>query len=183
MSRKRLICVVAGALAAGGGISQAQPSEPRDAWLMKNYRFTGPPPRDSIKPTDPVVFELRQIQNTLLSIIRKADFAENYEAALAAASQAAANAQAIGAIAERLESAAAAKAIADEAKSDNPTLIYSIALKDHTVESATAYWTDRLMLHYMTREGAHVQVRLDLVDRSLSTKLNRMKNLEFSLPE
>jgi len=170
-------------LIVSGGAFRAQATEPRDAWLMRNYHFTGPPPQGSVAPADPVVTELQQIQDMLLSIMRKADFAEDYEAALAAAAQAAENAQVIGAIRERLASAAAAKAIADEAKSKTSGPVYFIAFKDHTVETATRYWRDSLMLHYMTPEGAHVQVRPDLVDRDLSIRLNRAKNLEFTLPE
>ena len=34
------------------------------------------------------------------------------------------------------------------------------------------------MLHYITPEGSHEQVRLDLVDRRVSTELNRRRNLE-----
>src|SRR5207245_3554703 len=56
------------------GVSRAQSSEPRDAWLMQNYRFTGPPPATGITAVDPVVSELREIQNTLLAILRKANF-------------------------------------------------------------------------------------------------------------
>jgi len=147
---------------------------------MKNFKFTGPPAPGSIRPTDPVVNELRRIQNTVSSIMRKANSVEDYETALAGAAQAAANAQLIGVITQRLDHTAATKSIADEARS---TPIYSIAFKDHTVEAAIAYWTDPLMLHYMTPQGSHVQVRLYLVDRSLSVKLNRLKNLEFTLPE
>jgi len=156
---------------------------------MQNYRFTGPPPPGSIKPVDPVVAELRQIQNTLLSILRKANYGEDYETALAAAAQAIANAQTIGAITERLEAAAAAKATGasttpNDAKPpvpDGPE--YSVALKDRTIEAATVYWSDGRMLHYLTPQGSHVQVRLDLVDRSLSERINRAKNLEFRVPE
>jgi hypothetical protein len=156
---------------------------------MKNYHFTGPPPPAPFVPADPVVSDLRQIQNTLLSIMRKANYGEDYETALAAAAQAAANAQLIGVITERLESAAApkaapktaAKTAPDETELNGP--IYSIALKDHSVHFAAAYWTDSLMLHYLTPQGTHVQIRRDLVDFDLSARLNREKNLEFRLPE
>jgi hypothetical protein len=46
----------------------------------------------------------------------------------------------------------------------NPAAPYLIAFKDNTIHAATAVWTDRLMAHYITREGAHEQVLLDLVD-------------------
>jgi hypothetical protein len=169
-------------LILSGGISWAQSSEPRDAWLMKNYRFTGPPPAGTIRPTDPVLSELREIQNTVLAILRKANFGEypDYGAALAAAAQATANAQLIGAITERLQSPQA-RAASAELKSDARP--YLIAFKDHTLEAATAYWVDSSMLHYMTLTGAHVQVRLSLVDRSLSMELNRQRKLEFRIPE
>jgi hypothetical protein len=168
---------------ASGGVSSAQSPGPRDAWMMKNYNFTGPPPPGSIAPTDPVVSDLRQIQSTLFSIMRRAVFNEDYEAALAAAEQAAATTQLIGTINERLAAAAAAKAPTEDVKTNAAAPVYAIALKDHTIATAAAYWTDALMLHYMTLGGAHVQVRLDLVDRALSTKLNRMKDLEFTLPK
>jgi hypothetical protein len=168
-------------LAMCQGVSQAQSPEARDAWLMKNYRFTGPPAPGSIAPVDPVLSELRQIQDTLMSILRKADFSRNYEAALYTAQEAAANAQLIGSITERLQAAAAAQTGANQPNVNVP--VYSIAFKDHTTDSAIAYWTDGLMLHYVTPHGAHVQVRLDLVDRDLSIRLNRARNLQFDLPE
>jgi hypothetical protein len=170
-------------LLAVAGMSQAQSKAPSDAWLMQNYRFTGPPAPGTVKPTDPVVSELWRIQNAITSIMRKAKSEEDYEAALAAASQASANAQAIGALSEHLELVAAAKAAASEAKSNMPPPVYLIAFRDHTVVSTSTYWTDALMLHYLTQQGAHVQVRRETVDRDLSTRLNREKNLEFRLPD
>jgi hypothetical protein len=137
---------------------------------MKNYHFTGPPPPGSIPSVDPVVAELRQIQNMVLSIMRKADFNDDWEAALFAAGQAFNNAQLIGTIQERLKAAASTPTGAEARNAPGPTL--SIALNDHTIESATVYWTDGLMLHFLTPRGAHVQVRMDLVDRNLTNRLN-----------
>jgi hypothetical protein len=160
-------------------------SEPHDAWMMQNYRFIGPPPPGSVAPVDPVVSDLRQIQYNLLSVMRQAKLDYDYEASLAAAQQAAANAQVIGVITERLKSAAAplpaAKPAPDQTELSGPA--YSIALKDHTVLFATVYWSDGLMLHFLTRQGAHVQIRLDLVDLDLSVKLNHERNLEFKLAQ
>lgn len=181
MSKKLCMWAVSLAIVTVTGVSWAQTTEPRNAWLMKNYRFTGPPPPGSIHPTDPVVAELKQIQNTLVSIMRKANFAEDYETALVAASQAAANAQLIGVITERLDSTAAARTAPEQPAATGP--IYSIALKDRSIQSATVYWSDGLMLHYLTQQGSHVQVRLDLVDRDLTARINRAKNLEFALPQ
>jgi hypothetical protein len=167
---------------AGTGISAAQSQAPRDSWLMQNYRFTGPPAPGSVRPTDPVVSELQRIQNAVVSIMHQAKSVEDYGTALAAAAQAAANAEAIGAITERRESLAARGKTA-EAQSDAPSPTYLIALQDHTVETATSYWSDGRMLHYLTPQGAHVQVRLDLVDRGLSTRLNREIHPDFRMPE
>jgi hypothetical protein len=39
------------------------------------------------------------------------------------------------------------------------------------------------MLNYITLQGAHVLVRLDLVDGGFSSELNRQRGLEFRLPD
>lgn len=168
------------ALTLNCGVSLAQSAKPRDAWLMQNYRFTGPPPPGSIVPADPVVSQLREIQNVLLSILRKADFADDWEAALAAGEQAAAITQLIGTITKRLESASAVTE--EQARLAASAPVYSIAFKDHTIEAATSYWADGRMLHYLTPQGSHVQVRVDLLDLNLTTRINRAKNLDFNLP-
>src|SRR6266481_3463030 len=87
------------------GVSPAQSSRSGDNWLMQNYRFAGPPAPSELRPTDPVVSELQEIQNTILAILRKANFAGDFEAALAATAQATANAQLRHAIAERQQGA------------------------------------------------------------------------------
>ena len=56
-------------------------------------------------------------------------------------------------------------------------------MKDKTINAAAAYWVDGPMLNYVTQQGVHVIVRLDLVDRGLSRELNRQRNVEFRLPE
>jgi hypothetical protein len=190
-----LICLV---LVAGGAALQAQVNPPRQTSATQGYILAGPQPPASVDPTDAVVSQLQQIQATLLWLMHKMDFEEDYEGAVFAAQQATEAAQLIGAITERLESAKrlaacqSATAITehgpsqtsgDETNSKTSGPLYLLAFKDHTVETATKYWTDGVMLHYLTSHGAHVQVRLGLVDRALSQKLNREKNLEFDLPE
>ncbi|SRR6266849_6002965 len=165
------------ALVLTADISPAQVSEPRDTWLTQNYRFTGPPAPGEIRPTAPVISELQEIQNTLLAILRKANFSGDYEAALAAAAQATANAQLRNSLAEHQPTPQAHNTSGEEAAPKNP--IYLIALKDQSIHAATSYWADRTMLHYITLQGAHEQVRLDLVDRSVSTDLNRQRHVEF----
>jgi VWFA-related protein len=163
------------------GKSPAPPSKPRASWLMQNYRFTGPPPASESRAIDPVVFELRQIQNTVLAILRKTDFAKDYEAALAAAAQATANAQLIGSLTERQHPLTTEKTATTALEPTSP--IYLIALKDKTIDAATSYWMEGFVLNYITLQGAHVIVRLDLVDRSFSRELNRQRGLEFRVPD
>src|SRR5579872_3284913 len=169
------LVVVCAVFALVSGVGRAQSSDPKESWLMQNYRFTGPPPPGEIRATDPVESDLKEIQNTLLSILRKANFAGDYDAALAAAAQAAANAQLLGAMAQQRQPAPRPQTTATpEVKPDAP--IYLIAFKDRTIEAASSYWVDRAMLHCITLQGAHEQVRLDLVDRQASAELNRRRD-------
>ena len=108
-----------------------------------------------------MISELQEIQNTLLAIVRKANFAGDYEAALAAAAQATANAQLRDSLAGRRQSATPQNTSLDQKPAKAP--VYLIALKDKSIQAATSYWADRSMLHYIGMDGSHVQVRKDLV--------------------
>ena len=79
-------------------ISLAQTKEPSDAWLMKNYRFAAAPAPGDIRPVSLALGQLQEIQNPTLNILHKANYAGDYEAALAAAAQAMATAQLIGSL-------------------------------------------------------------------------------------
>jgi hypothetical protein len=68
------------------------------------------------------------------------------------------------------------------AANDEQTL-FLIALKDSSVYTAVAWWVDGGALHYITPQGKHNQVSLDLVDRSVSERLNRGRSVEFRLPQ
>ena len=185
MSQFWMRCVVAGVILVPMiGVSRAQPTPSHDAWLMQNYRFTGPPPPSEVKPIAPVLIELREIQNTVRTVLSRARSDGDYEAALAAAAQAVANAQLIEAITEHqqaTQAAQATKSATEEAQSPAP--FFLIALKDKTINVAKSYWVDGPMLNYVTLQGVHVIVRLDLVDRGLSRDLNRQRIAEFRLPE
>ena len=138
---------------------------------MRNYRFVPPPAPREMEPVSPVIAQLQEIQNTTLNIRRKANFAGDFEAALAAAAQATATAQIIGNLSGQLKPPPQVRPSATEQqKPDGP--LYLIADKDGSIQAASAVWTDRLMLHYLTLEGGHEQVRLDRVDWKLSTELN-----------
>jgi len=161
------------ALVLTSGISQAQPAHP--SWFNQ-YHFVGPPKSGETRPT-PVVSDLQDIQQTLLAILRKANFAGDYEAALYAAAQAAATAQLKAALAEHAQSPQAHNTSADDLQPDSN--IYLIALKDQSIQVATSYWSDGYMLHYINLQGGHEQVRMDLVNRSLTSELARQRKMEF----
>jgi hypothetical protein len=157
-------------------LSLAQSKEPSDAWLMKNYRFAHPPAPGEIKPVGPALWQLQEIQNTTLNILRKANLDGDYEAALAAAAQATATAQLIGMLTGELRPAPqATRPTAGEGQKTQPPN-YLIAFKDDSIQEATAVWKDSLMLHYTTPRGGHEQVRLDRVDWKLSEELNRQRS-------
>jgi hypothetical protein len=78
-----------------------------------------------------------------------------------------------------------------EAPSRNPadnvaeeaTDYYLIAFKDHSIYSAFAYWVEGDTLHYVTPQRVHNQASVTLVDRELTEKLNRERNLQVKLPK
>jgi hypothetical protein len=69
-----------------------------------------------------------------------------------------------------------------QAPEEDP-VTFLIALKDSSVYSAVAYWVEGESLHYITPQGKANQVSLALVDRNLSTRLNKGHKVEFRLPE
>jgi len=166
MSPNKTLYVSVFLLAAATCLAQSR--EPSDDWLMQNYRFAGPPSPGEIPAVSPTVAQLQEVQNTTLSIMRKADFAGDFEAALAAAAQAAATAQLIGAVTGQLKPPQPPPPPAGH----QPAALL-IAFQDRTIQPASKVWADGRMLHYLTPQGAHGQVRLDFVDWKLSSALNR----------
>jgi hypothetical protein len=59
---------------------------------------------------------------------------------------------------------------------------FFIALKDGWVTGAVAYWIREETLHYITFQGSHNMVSLDLVDRQRSARLNEGGRVPFILP-
>jgi len=59
---------------------------------------------------------------------------------------------------------------------------YLIALKDHSIYSAVAYFVEGDTLHYFTTGNSHSQVKISLVDRDLTHRLNEDSGLEIKLP-
>jgi len=64
----------------------------------------------------------------------------------------------------------------------NAQALYLIAMKDHTIYPALAYWIDNDTLNYVTMQGTPNRVSLSLVDRELSQRLNDERGLSFKLP-
>ncbi len=61
-------------------------------------------------------------------------------------------------------------------------VIFLVALKDHTIFPAIAYWVEGDTLNYITVQGAKNSVSLDLVDRDFSKQINQERKVEFGLP-
>lgn len=57
---------------------------------------------------------------------------------------------------------------------------YLIAMKDHSVFSALAYWVEDHTLHYVTPQNTHNQADLSLVDIDFTKKLNQDRNMTLS---
>ena len=70
-----------------------------------------------------------------------------------------------------------------EGTPDETTDYYLIAFKDHSIYSAFAYWVEGDTLHYVTPQRVHNQASVALVDRELTQKLNRERNLQVKLPK
>jgi len=61
-------------------------------------------------------------------------------------------------------------------------VIFLIALKDHTIFPAIAYWVEGDTLNYITLQGVRNSVSLGLVDRDFSAQINKERKIEFGLP-
>jgi hypothetical protein len=71
---------------------------------------------------------------------------------------------------------------AASAAADDQPVVFLIALRDHTIVPAVAYWLQGDTLNYITLQGAQNQVSVTLVDRDFSKQLNAERNVPFRLP-
>jgi hypothetical protein len=60
--------------------------------------------------------------------------------------------------------------------------IYLIAFKDQSIRAAASYTVSGQTLHYVTLEHVEKEAPLSSVDRDLSMRLNRERNVQFQLP-
>jgi len=63
-----------------------------------------------------------------------------------------------------------------------PQVTFLIAMKDHTIYPAVAYWVEGDTLNYITVQGVKNSASLDLVDREFSKQINMERKVEFGLP-
>jgi len=70
---------------------------------------------------------------------------------------------------------------AGAAPNDNTPPIYLIAMKDHTIQAAAAYWVADDTLHYVTLEHAEKRVALNDLDRDMTLRLNRERHVAIQL--
>ena len=68
-----------------------------------------------------------------------------------------------------------------ELRDDQPT-VFLIALKDHTVVAAIAYWVQDDGLNWISRDAKTNMMSLSLVDRTFSKQLNDERKVQFRLP-
>ena len=66
---------------------------------------------------------------------------------------------------------------------EDKATIYLIVYKDQSVHPSIAYWAKDDTLHYITLQGTHNRVSIDLVDVPYSEQLNRDRKVEFSLTD
>ena len=68
-----------------------------------------------------------------------------------------------------------------QTQNDQPT-VFLVAMKDHSIFAGVAYWVEGDTLNYVTAQGSHNRVTLDLVDREFTKQLNDERHVEFALP-
>ena len=60
--------------------------------------------------------------------------------------------------------------------------LYLLAMRDGTIRAVLSYSADGAALHYVTLDHEQKQVPLSSLDRALSERLNRERNVPFKLP-
>jgi hypothetical protein len=69
---------------------------------------------------------------------------------------------------------------AQEQKYETP--LFLLAFKDGNIKAVLAYWVDGATLHYVSMDHEQKQGPLTSVDRDLSERFNRERNVTFRLP-
>jgi hypothetical protein len=61
-------------------------------------------------------------------------------------------------------------------------VLYLVAFHDGVIRAALTYWVEDRALHYIDSDHKEKQAPLSSVDRALSARLNRERNIAFQLP-
>lgn len=69
-----------------------------------------------------------------------------------------------------------------QAEQKYETPLYLVAFQDGVIRAVLAYWVDGGMLHYVTMDHEQKQAALSSIDRDLSERFNRERNVTFRLP-
>jgi len=69
---------------------------------------------------------------------------------------------------------------AQEQKYETP--LFLLAFKDGSIKAVLAYWVDGAALHYVSMDHEQKQTPLSSIDRDLSERFNRERNVTFGLP-
>jgi len=60
--------------------------------------------------------------------------------------------------------------------------LYLLAMRDGSIHAVLAYWADGPSVRYVTMDHEQKQTPLTSIDRALSERLNRERNVTFRLP-
>ncbi|HTW65103.1 MAG TPA: hypothetical protein VME17_10830 [Bryobacteraceae bacterium] len=60
--------------------------------------------------------------------------------------------------------------------------LYLLAMRDGVIRAVLAYWVNGAEVHYVTMDHVQKETPLTSIDRGLSERLNRERNVTFSLP-
>src|SRR5204862_274390 len=72
-----------------------------------------------------------------------------------------------------------APAAAVDTSSADLGVMFLIAMKDHTIYPAVAYWVEKDTLNYITPQGVKNSASLDAVDLDFSKQLNKERKIDF----
>ncbi|HTQ55891.1 MAG TPA: hypothetical protein VMI94_15595 [Bryobacteraceae bacterium] len=67
-------------------------------------------------------------------------------------------------------------------ENESSPVLYLIAFRDKNIRAASTYWINDGTLYYLDEDHKEVKAPLASVDRDLSARLNRERNVPFNLP-
>ena len=123
-------------------------------------------PQAPVTPTPtPLTGRVEDLLHETTSAARQARRADNFFAAAEVGREARFNAALLAALTQRPAAP-----------------LFLFALKDQTIRAASFYVVEGNTLRYFTPDGKAAEVPLDSLDRALTERLNRERNVEVRLP-